>query len=219
MHRTSSVVFILVLLCLSHIMIVYSFQKHNFLQRSRANAMIKSSAAATTMMQVVASPEFAPIFNPSIAFVSIGIIGSFSYLQLKITQNINLRRQVTKLKEELKSLKLKQLSGESDLNDKQMLISQIEELEAESNAVLRFGSIQFRLPSTIDEDNNIINTDGIQNDFKSSTTSGRGDTKTNRSAVEESVAFDKQFLRILASVLVVMGLSYLLVLLSNDPIA
>lgn len=179
--------------------------------------MIKSSAT-TTIMQVVASPEFAPIFNPSIAFVSIGIIGSFSYLQLKITQNINIRRQVTKLKEELKSLKLKQLSGESDLNDKQMLITQIEELEAESNAVLRFGSIQLRLPSTIDNDNNIINADGIKNDFKSSN-SGRADSSTNRSAIEESVDFDKQFLRILASVLVVMGLSYLLVLLSNDPIA
>ena len=217
MQRTSSIVFILVLLCLSHLLIVYSFQKRNFLQRSRANAMIKSSAT-TTIMQVVASPEFAPIFNPSIAFVSIGIIGSFSYLQLKITQNINIRRQVTKLKEELKSLKLKQLSGESDLNDKQMLITQIEELEAESNAVLRFGSIQLRLPSTIDNDNNIINADGIKNDFKSSN-SGRADSSTNRSAIEESVDFDKQFLRILASVLVVMGLSYLLVLLSNDPIA
>lgn len=121
------------------------------------------------------------------------------------------------MKEELKSLKLKQLSGESDLNGKQFLISQIEKLEAESNAVLRFGSIQFRLPSTVDNDNNIINADGIQNDFKSSTTSGRGDTNTNSSS--ESVAFEKQFLRILASVLVVMGLSYLLVLLSNDPIA
>lgn len=181
--------------------------------------MIKSSTAATTIMQVVASSEFAPIFNPSIAFVSIGIIGSFSYLQLKITQNINLRRQVTKMKEELKSLKLKQLSGETDLNGKEFLISQIEKLEAESNAVLRFGSIQFRLPSTVDNDNGIINADGIQNAFKSSTTSGRGDTNTNNSPLEESVAFDKQFLRILASVLVVMGLSYLLVLLSNDPIA
>lgn len=116
------------------------------------------------------------------------------------------------MKEELKSLKLKQLSGESDLNGKQFLISQIEKLEAESNAVLRFGSIQFRLPSTVDNDDK-INADGIQNDFKSFTT---GDTNTNSS---ESVAFDKQFLRILASVLVVMGLSYLLVLLSNDPIA
>ena len=122
------------------------------------------------------------------------------------------------MKEELKSLKLKQLSGETDLNGKQFLISQIEKLEAESNAVLRFGSIQFRLPSIVDNDNSIINADGIQNAFKSSS-SGRGDTNTNSSPLEESVAFDKQFLRILASVLVVMGLSYLLVLLSNDPFA
>ena len=84
--------------------------------------------------------------------------------------------------------------------------------------MLRFGSIQLRLPSTIDNDNNIINADGIKNDFKSSN-SGRADSSTNRSAIEESVDFDKQFLRILASVLVVMGLSYLIVLLSNDPIA
>lgn len=117
-----------------------------------------------------------------------------------------MRRQVINLKEELKTLKLKQLSGDSTEIDKQRVVDQIRVLEEESNAVLQLGSIQLKLPSTDDNDK------GKDNAFK-------GSTRGEKLPSDDSAAFDKQILRILASILVVVGLSYLLVMLSNDPFA
>jgi hypothetical protein len=174
---------------------------------------------------------FGPHFDPATGFASIGIIVSYSYMQLKLRENSQLQDSILRLEWELQQAKAKQLSGGAEEQiDVARRVRELEELlrrEKETKTFIDLPGLQmnFRVPNRIQD---------VQRPSSSTASSASAPAVVKEGDEDEMYSFNAepvlveeppreaspltQKVLVVVGVGVVLALAYTLVVLSSDPI-
>lgn len=192
------ILYLILFIQMNHAFQIGNFDPNQFTGRAKSS---RSSSSSSLSLHAIAN-EFAPIFDPSIAIVCISILSSLSYMQLKLNENINIKKNIRELEATIKNYKIQQLSGDYDKMDLDNSLKQLDDLkikEINTNTFLSFNGIQFN--------------------FRTSNVNKKIDNNDLIIKNEKDVSVDQQNIRIVVSVITVIFLSYILVMLSSDPMS
>jgi hypothetical protein len=204
--------------------------------------LVRQRSHGSDLRMLTDGQEFGPHFDPATGFASIGIIVSYSYMQIRLRQNSQLQENILVLEKELQNAKARQLSGgQEEQLEVARRVRELEDFlrrEKESKTFIDLPGLQmnFRVPNRIVDVQKPTATSSIAPTSvpTSPPTVREGGPYGNEEVSEEVYSFNPlvenidpppeeasplaQNALLAVGGVVVLALAYTLVVLNSDPI-